>query len=229
MRLGELKLGKSIEIYVTRDKYRLRLISKIEDVAFDHIAVTLITGSGRAFQFQENDKIEFIYKDEQRLWRWSRLTGTIEKLDDSFVHCFYGPIEGESFNRRNAFRVYLGDEIRFCWIKKGKGELLLSHKDDLNQVTDPLLTKNAHGLVKDLSETGAGIYTNERLELQDMVSFELITPFGTIHCVGRVVRMTDDSEGNYRRFAGISFVEVSNIISKYIFAVQRIQLQKHNK
>lgn len=229
MRLGELRLGKSIEIFVTRDKYKLRLVSKIEDVAYDHIAVTLITGNGRAFQFQEQDKIEFIYKDDQRLWKWNRVTGTIESLDGSYVHCFYGPIEGESFNRRNAYRVFLGEEVRFYWIKQGQTQTLLDHKDDLDQLEDPLLTKNARGIVKDLSEGGAGLYTNERLELHDAVSFSIITTMGTIQCIGEVVRLTDEKSGTYRRFVGIQFVEVSNIISKYIFAVQRVQLQKHSK
>ena len=229
MQLGELKLGKSIEIFVTRDRYKLRLVSKIEDVANDHIAVTLITGNGRVFHFQEQDKIEFIYKDEQRLWRWAGITGTIEKLDDSYVHCFYGPMEGDSFNRRNAYRVFVGEDIKFHWIKKGNTQFLIDHKDDILDVEEPRLTKDALGLLKDISETGAGIYSNEKMELHDAVSFKLITCVGTIECVGEVVRVTEEKNGTYRRFVGVTFVHVSNLISRYVFTVQRLQLKKQHK
>ncbi len=229
MRLGELKLGKSIEIYVTRDRYRLRLISKIEDVAPDHIAVTLITGNGRSFYFQEEDEVEFIYKDEQRLWRWSRLTGTIEMLDGTYVHCLYGPIEGESYNRRNAYRVYIGEEIKFHWIKEGKTQLLQDNKDDISAVEDPTLTKNALGVLKDISETGAGICCNENIGVHDAVSFKLITRDGIIECVGEVVRISEERNGLYHKLIGVRFVEVSNVINKYVFTVQRLELQKHSK
>lgn len=229
MRLEELKLGKSIEIIVTRDQYRLRLVSKIEDVANDRIAITLITGNGKVFQFQEKDKIEFIYKDDKRLWRWRGLKGTIEKLEDSYVHCLYGPREGEHFNRRNAYRVFVGEEIKFHWIKQGKLQILLDNKEDMESVNEPLLVKNAQGLLKDISETGAGFYSNERLELHDAVTFRLITCVGVIHVIGEVVRITHEGNGNYRKFFGISFVEVSNIINKYVFTLQRIELQKHSK
>ena len=229
MHLGELKLGKSIEIYVTRDRYKLRLVSKIEDVAYDHIAVSLITGNGRVFQFQEKDHIEFIYKDEQRLWKWSGMTGTIEKLDDTFVHCFYGPADGESYNRRNAYRVYIGEETRFHWIKNGSIQVLQDNIEDMSEVEEPGLTKNASGHLKDISETGAGIYCNEDIKLHDAVSFKLITRVGIIKCIGEVVRITNETNGIYRRFIGINFVEVSSVISKYVFLVQRLQLKKSKK
>lgn len=228
MRLEELKLGKSIEIFVTRDQYRLRLVSKIEDVAKDHIAISLITGNSKAFQFQEHDNVEFIYRDESRLWRWKGLKGTIEKLEGAYVHCLYGPSEGERFNRRNAYRVFVGEEIKFHWIKQGKTQILLENKEDLENLEEPLLVKNASGLLKDISETGAGFYSNENLELNDAVSFKLITCVGVIHAIGEVVRVTHEGNGNYRKFFGISFVEVSRIISKYVFTLQRIELKKHS-
>lgn len=229
MRLQNLKLGKSIEIIVTRGEYRLRLVSKIEDVQLDHIAVTLIVGGGRVFPFQDTDTIEFIYKDQERLWKFSNIKARVEKLDDTAVHCFYTISKGETYNRRNAFRVFVGEEINFFWVPKGHNDILHENKMNINEVDSPYLKKDCEGVIKDLSEGGAGIYTNERLELNDCVSFRLITEYGLIHCIGEVVRRTSVTEGNYRHFYGISFAEVSNVMSKYLFNLQRLHLQSSRK
>lgn len=228
MRLKELKLGKSIELYVTRDKYKLRLVSKIEDVASDHIAITAIRGHGRIFQFVETDQIEFIYKDEQRLWRFVKLKAVPEQLDGEIVHCLYGNSEGESFNRRNAYRVYLGEEIRFDYVKAGH-EAVLYDKEEFEEEKHPYLFRRNDGIVKDLSETGAGIYSNEILEKHDVLSFSLLTNLGRIDCKGEVVRTCKESHGMYRNYYGVSFTQVSNSIAKYIFVLQRQQLQKARK
>ncbi len=229
MRLEELKLGKSIEIYVTRDQYKLRLVSKIEDVAYDHIAISLIKGTRKAFQFQQQDEIEFIYRDDQMLWKWTGVIGTMEKLDDSFVHCLYSSEKGVRYNRREAYRVFIGEEVIFHWVKQGNIQVLQDNKEAISDVEDPRLTKNANGLLKDISETGAGIYCNENLQLHDAVSFKLITCVGMIQCIGQVVRVVDEKNHHFHKFVGISFVEVSNLISKFVFTEQRMQLKKHNK
>lgn len=229
MRLHELKLGKSVEIYVTREEYRLRLVSKIEDVQLDHIAVTLIVGGGRVFPFQEGDKIEILYKEQERLWKFSNVKAKVEKLDEDNVHCFYTNKEAENYNRRNAFRVYIGEETLFHWVKKGHDELLHDNKTNILEIESPFLTKNCEGMIRDLSESGAGFYSDENLEEGACISFQLITEFGLIRCIGQVVRKARAQEGNYRYFYGIAFSEVSNIMSKYLFALQRLYLQKYRK
>ncbi|MDO5293816.1 MAG: PilZ domain-containing protein [bacterium] len=226
MEMKELKLGRSIEILVTREDYKLHLISKLEDVCEDHISVTLIEGNGRKFIFKDTDQIEFIYKDDNRLYKFRHLKGAITVLDNTYVHSFYGPVEGESFNRRNAFRVFLGEENTFSWTGNGYEEILHEYREKMEEANGERLTKDCPCIIKDLSENGAGIFTNERLELSDFVSFELLTSLGKIRCIGKVVRVSNERQGMYRTLYGVQFTEVSNVISKYIFAVQRLQLKK---
>ncbi len=226
MKLKELKLGKSIEITVIREDYKLRLVSKIEDAQEDHISVTLIEGNGRRFVFKDTDQIEFIYKDNNRLFRFKNMSGVLEELDGTYVHSFYGPNEGESYNRRDAYRVYIGEESVFSWAADGHQSVLHDFKENMHEAEGEKLKKDCPCIIKDISENGACIYTNEMLEESDSVSFELMTSLGKIRCIGKVVRATTEHKGIYRNVYGIKFTEVSSIITKYIFAVQRLQLKK---
>ena len=225
MKLKDLKIGKSIEIFVLRDKYRLKLISKIEKRAIDHICITLIKGNGKVFQFLEGDRILFIYKDEGKLYRFKNLKGGIKKINDSYVHVLYGIEDGESFNRRKTFRVPIEEEHNFSWAGKGREEILYKFKERMEFVDHKGVSKDCPCLIKNLSEQGVGICTNEGLQVSDFVSFQFDSRFGKVYCIGQVVRSDKEPLGKYSNFYGVEFKEVSNNIAKYVFEMQRLNLR----
>lgn len=229
MKMAELKLGKAVQITVIRQEYKLHLVSKIEAVYDDHFAVTLIEGNGRKFVFKETDEITVIYKEENRLYKFTKLKGAIEQLDGDYVHTFYGPKEGVSFNRRNAYRVFLGEEGMFSWTASGHEEVLHAYRDRMHEAEGQNLTKGCVCMIKDISENGACICTNEGLNVSDYIGFELMTEMGKIRCIGKIVRASSNREGIYRNIYGVKFTEVSSIITKYVFAVQRQQLKKRKQ
>lgn len=223
MYLANMKVGKSIEINVTREEESFRLVSKIEEVFKDKIYITLIRGNKKPFQFLPDDKIEFIYRDQTRIYLFREVKGTFAKLDDMYVHCLFCDQKGEAYNRRNAFRVYMGEAVKADIAKRGHEEFL--HDKEIDEEKKKFLLYNQSVLIKDLSETGTAIYCNENLQDGDYIEFQLKTELGSIHVRGEIVRKQDESQGIYRQLYGINFVQKTNNLTKFIFARQRKLLQ----
>lgn len=227
MRLGDTKLGNSLEIFITRDNYRLRVVSKIEVVKLDRIYVSLIVGrSGNPLQILDSDQVEFIYREEKRLFIFRNMKMSVETFEDERFHCLSGNIIGESYNRRAAYRVYLGEEYKFHFVSQEYVDILLDNKENFVNIESPKLRKNCQALVKDISESGIGFYSKEQLNIGDYVYFNIGTPYGFIECVAQVVRTQEDEIVFNRTYYGATFAEVSKDINKIIYAMQRTELQK---
>ncbi len=224
MRLQDLKLGKSIEIILVRNQYRLRLVSKIEYVKLDAVYISLIVGKGKPFKFEDTDIIEFIYKDDNKLWKWEGVQGEFAKLDDELVHCLRAPIHGINYNRRDSFRVFVGEESFFHYVPMEHKDILFDNRDNIMECESPYLKKSKPCLIKDISETGIGIYTNEDLSISDIAFIRMQTNYGMIEAIAEVVRKQSEFEKTYHYFYGLQYKQVSKNIGKYVFALQRAQL-----
>ncbi len=88
MLLENIALGKTMEIYVDRDGYRYRLVSKVEKTGVKKICLTAIMAGGRAFKFRPEDKIRLVYRSEDQMWEWLNVKAGLAKLDDEPVHYF---------------------------------------------------------------------------------------------------------------------------------------------
>ena len=71
MLLQEMKIGSGVEIYITRDQYRYRVASKVEGTAPGKAHVSLISAGTRVFAFKPSDHIEIIYKEHDKMWKFS--------------------------------------------------------------------------------------------------------------------------------------------------------------
>ena len=49
MLLENIPLGRTLEIYIDREGYRYRLVSKVEEAKSNQVCVSLIASNGRAF------------------------------------------------------------------------------------------------------------------------------------------------------------------------------------
>ncbi len=226
MQIHEMRPGKPLELFVTREGYRYRLVSKVEAVEKDKVYISLIASAGRIFRFLPSDEVDFIYKDGGRMWRWNGVTGSVAMLDDEKVHCLESEKEGEVYNRRNAFRVHLGAEHVFEKMipketqeevpKKNKGAFL---EDEYDFIKVPCV-------IKDLSEGGVGIYTNDKMDIGTRIEITFPARQGPLKVAGEVVRRSSGDYGKYREFYGCSLDKIDNNLSRYIFDLQRLQLKK---
>lgn len=240
MRISEMKIGKPIEIYINRDGYHYRVVSKIEDVTEDRICVTLIASRTRVFEFEPTDTVDIVYREDDRMWKWKNVAGSVVMLDDERFHAFTTKEEGESYNRRNAYRVYIGEKLILHYLVHDVKRLKdIADMDALHSQTvfnydsgadvlkeDCFRYVDCDAFIKDISEVGAGIYANQKLEKGDEVTFEFDSDFGMISCKAAVVRRLDSYQSSFMYYYGCRFSETSRNLSKYIYEKQREQLKK---
>lgn len=264
MLLENIALGKTLEIYVDRDGYRYRLVSKVEQTSVRRVCVSAITANGKAFMFQPGDEIRLVYRDEEQMWEWLKVKGGLAKLDGSPVHYFEISNLGRSFNRRNAFRVSLDQDVEIGYYDLPdshlKSALVPLVKEEYEVVRDTsgreieveeaqedkegMLTvekrvrtvpmKNAVAnkirvKIKDISETGMGLYSNTKLNIDDGFFVGIPSDYGPLMTKAIVVREAEPAGGRYRYYYGCIYTESDKRLLKYIFDIQRKNIQKQRE
>lgn len=240
MLLSEMKIGKPLEIYINREGYNYRVVSKIEDAAQGRVCVTLIASKKRVFEFLETDAVDIVYRDEDRMWKWKSVVGGVTELDGEKFHCFYSDAEGESFNRRNAYRVFVGEKLTVQYMMYDTKRL--NEWKDLEALHSETVFNydaaadvmragcfryvDCPAVLKDISEDGAGLYMDQKLENGDEVAFEFGTDFGTVSCRAKIVRRLESRQGSFLYYYGCRLLETSRNLSKYIYDMQSRQLRR---
>lgn len=231
MLLENIPMGKTLEIYIDREGYRYRLVSKVEDAKPRRVCVSLIASNGRAFRFRPDDDIKIVYRDEEQMWEWSKVQGGIAKLDDEPVHYFEITNKGHSFNRRNAYRVQINEDVEFGFYALSE----IGRKSDespVDEVEQKIVEpQRVHGIIKDVSETGVGIYTDTSFEIEDRMFFEMPSPYGMLACNAQVIRKDElrASSHKYRYYYGCVLTKSDKRLIRYIFDVQRENLKKQRR
>lgn len=240
MLLENIALGKTLDIYVDREGYRYRLISKVEDTTARRICVSLIAANGRAFQFRPDDDVCIIYRNGEQMWEWSKVKAGIAKLDDEPVHFFQITNPGKSFNRRNAYRVSVNEETRLgFYTMPGQAKKLSEKPVETKKLEDgniQIIESNIHpeyvkGLIKDVSETGIGIYSNHEFSLEDDLFFDIPSPYGMLSVRAEIVRKDElrAIAHKYSNYYGCIFIQTDKKLLRYIYDIQREMLKKQKK
>ena len=216
MQIKEMLLGKKLEIYVDREGYHYRFVSKVEGTADGAVAVTLIAAQGRMFHFTETDDITIVYRGTERMWKWEHVKGGIAKLDGSTVHTFYSKEPGQIYNRRESFRVRIGESLLMHRIVTR-----MTEEYEMEETEIPF-----DALLADLSINGAGIYSNEAMEIGAEISFDMPTNLGILTCRGEIIRKAEVYDKPFSNFYGCEFSVTRKELERYLFERQRLMLQK---
>lgn len=248
MLLENLELGRMVEIFVEREGYRYHLTSKVEDANERRLCVSLIAARGRAFQFKNTDEISIIYKDTEQMWQWDMVKGSVIKLEDTVVHAFAIHDKGHSFNRRNAYRISLEEnvEIGFYVINEGtkrsadlpapgefEGGIADVTIDGKLYPYPKLLAKPefSQGVVRDISENGLGICTNLTLKDEDSFFLYIPTTYGKLLTKAQVIRQMDLNpvSNKYRNYYGCILKQADKRLIRYIYDVQRERIRNQKE
>lgn len=219
MQIKEMVLGKKLEILVDRDGYTYRLVSKVEGTAEGAVAVSAIVAKGRMFHFEETDDVTIIYRGGERMWKWEHVKTGVARLEGETVHTFSSKEPGQIYNRRESFRVPIGESLLMYRVVTEK-------KVEDGEVKEEEKTIPFEGLLADLSVNGAGIYTDEVMEEDVIVGFDMPTHLGIMSCRGKIVRRTDVLDKPFRNFYGCEFIKIKKELERYLFERQRLMLQK---
>lgn len=242
MRMEGMKVGKGLDIFVTRAGYRYHLVSKVEEPQKDRVMISLIASGNRVFRFLNTDDVEIVYRDGERMWKWEHVKGGITKLEGSDVHYIESKLEGMTYNRRDAFRVPFHKEINISvYTKKTKEEELkeedailknaagsyISESDEFSGLNLEQYNKQVvEVLLKDLSERGIGFYSKLPLREGAIIVVELTTEMGNMFCKGEIIRSAKGNFGRYSLLYGCEFSQIDKNLGKYIFKLQREVLRK---
>ncbi|MDD7403208.1 MAG: PilZ domain-containing protein [Butyribacter sp.] len=241
MLLEKIPLGKTLEIFVDREDYRYRLVSKVEDTNEKRVCVTAISSrSGKYFSFLPTDRVRVLYRDQETMWEWDNVTAGIAMLDKTPVHYFMIADKGKSFNRRNAYRVSVLEEVTLNYYslpeekeKHADKPLLPEDIDEMGEekkewIKEALTPHEVKGMVKDVSETGVGVYSDEEFAINDSIFFEIPCPYGNLAVQALVVRKTknNSSSKRFENYYGCVLLQSDRKLIRYIFDLQREMLKK---
>ena len=216
MLIKEMVLGRKLEILVVREGYNYRLVSKVEGIADNTVAVSAIVAKGRMFHFEEGDDVTLVYRGAERMWTWEHVKTGMERLDGETVHTFTSREQGQIYNRRDSFRVPIGESLLMYRVFSRKNE-----EGEVEEILKPF-----EGLLADLSVSGAGLYTDEDMDVDAIIGFDMPTHMGIMTCRGKIVRRTDVYDKPFRNFYGCEFTKVRKELERYLFERQRLMLQK---
>lgn len=214
--IKEMVLGRKLEVLVDREGYHYRLVSKIEGTTDYTVAVSAIVAKGRMFHFEEGDDVTIVYRGEERMWKWEHVKPGLARLEGETVHTFSSREQGQVYNRRDSFRVPIGESLLMYRVFAKKNE-----EGETVEITRPF-----EGLLADLSVSGAGIFTDEEMDVDAMMGFDMPTHMGIMSCRGKIVRRADVYDKPFRNFYGCEFTKVRKELERYLFERQRLMLQK---
>lgn len=239
MLLENLALGRIVEIYVDREGYRYRLTSKVEETSEKRLCVSLIASNNRVFTFRPSDNIKIAYKDSEQMWEWDNVKAGVGKINDIPVHYFDIVDKGRSFNRRNAYRVLIDEEVmlgyydQYGTTAKSSEMQKLSLDDERIAPADVTIPKFVKGYVRDVSETGVGICSNYEFSVDDAVFFNISSNYGNLAVRAQVVRKAamSSARNKYSNYYGCVFLQTDNKLMRYIYDIQRdmIKAQKEQE
>lgn len=243
MLLEKIPMGRTLEILVDREEYRYRLVSKVEDTDERRVCVTAIASNGRFFQFEEDDRIRLIYRDQEVMWEWDNVRAGLAKIDGTPVHYFQIVDKGHTFNRRNAYRVKLLAEVSMEYYlvpgKRGKFADIPFSPEDMAELENKPDYKwggagcvtDVKGMVKDISENGVGIFSDEQFQVGDGMIFDIPSSYGNLTVKAQVIRKRESSSSasRYQYYYGCVLTQSDRRLLRFIFDLQREKLKRQRE
>lgn len=207
MVVDEIMIGASIELVVRYNGQNITFHDKVVEIIKDNsILVNSIKVNNKTIGFSDKCRINFLYKIDNRLYIWENTNVKLVKYQGRIYHKIDLNGIGKPHNRREAFRMYIGEDMQ-AYLNSSSGQLTI----DI--------------LLKDISETGMGFISKEEIELNRIVRLKLKDYKIIINLSAVVVRK--EYIPHLKSFIyGCKFNEKNTALGKYISRKQNEQLNK---
>lgn len=237
MKISEIVEGTLLDIYIKRDGYNYKVVSKVEYVDEQRVGVTPIASRTKLFKFRSSDIVDIVYKNDSKSWKWPHVkAGSATLKDGTKLHVFVPTGSAESFNRRSTYRLPMGSEITLTYevleLPEAADNKNLRRTPDLMldatlaEISESYRELSCKAYLKDLSEGGAAIMAAVKLKKGDIVSFELPYDRHTVYCKALIIRVKAEDNKVYPYSYGLSYIETSSDYVPYFFAEQRKMLSE---
>ena len=200
----ELQLKHSVEIEVTINGKITTFLSSIEKIVNNTVLLKPILIDGKLVGFPSEYNISFIYMEGAVVFFWKNVSIKAVKYQNKIYHCATLNTKAEIWNRRNAFRIYIGETMS------------LTSFGENGPVTHEVF-------VKDISETGMAFISSEPFFINHTVRLKLKIFSGQyIHLGAQIVR-TQPTKNESEVLYGCRLVEKSPLLSKHLMKLQKDQ------
>ncbi len=240
MTLSEISKGSTIEIFLKRDGYNYRMLTKVRYVGADCIGVDLIASSQKLFRFRDTDVVDIVYKDDARYWKWENVKPGIATFDDGVqMHVFSVKARAVEYNRRTQYRLPIDRPFKLKYettdintVNDGRKKSTLTPEIELDRTLEDISERyrevEIKGHLRDISEGGASFDAEKELPKGTFISFTLNSNQGPVYCRGVIIRAKKNVRGFYDYGYGCSFVETSKNYVQFFYAEQRRQLYENS-
>ena len=206
MHIDEIAVGGSIEIEVVLTGKALNFKSEVVLIKHHSILINSIKFNDQTVGFSDKYKINFLYKHEGKLYKWENVSIKLVRYDGGIYHKIDLAGEGQPYNRREYFRLYIGEEMPI-YINTASGATALSV------------------LVKDISESGVGFITKEDIDVDRTIRLKLKSNNSIISLSGVIVRK-EYLENIKSNLYGCKFYDKNNALGQYIAKRQNELIKK---
>lgn len=207
MTIDDIVVDGSVEVEVVLLNKAINFESQVALILNNKsILINCIKFNDQTIGFSDRYQLNLLYKVDGKLYRWENCTIKLVRYDGVIYHKVEISGEGKPYNRRDFFRLYIGEEM-------------------------PIYINTAHGttamsvLIKDISESGVGFITKQELEVERTIRLKIKFANQTIDLPGVIVRK-EYLENLKSYLYGCKFTEKSNLLGKYIAKRQNEMLQK---
>ncbi|TAH68864.1 MAG: PilZ domain-containing protein [Anaerolineaceae bacterium] len=206
MPIDEIPNGSNVELEVRYSGRSVSFNSEVLLIIHNSILISPIIVNEQTIGFNDNCRVNLIVKIEGKVYLWDNVTVKLVKYDGVIYHKIDVSGDGKPYNRREAYRMYIGEDMP-VYINTNSGPLALSV------------------LVKDISETGVGFITKEDLDTNRTIRLKLKDNNSVISLSGIIIRkefLTHLDSFLY----GCKFNEKNNRLGNYIARKQGEELRK---
>ena len=201
MKLWELQSGNAIELQVVFSNNTYEFPTKVLGVQREILILAEIQVDGKKLKITKEQGVNIIFKMLNKLYIWNNVKmETILYKGHYYYRMNDTDIESKLYNRRGAFRLYIGNSMPIeVYLNGNKNEYCVN--------------------IKDISETGFGFITNEDLLINKKVSFAYRTKDESFDLNGFIVRKTYDAVTHTYSY-GCKFPEFYNELGSFIVKEQ---------
>ncbi len=206
MHIDDITKGGNMELEVKLNGHSMSFRSDVVAIRNNSVLINYIKVNDQTIGFSEKCQLNFLFKADGRVYIWENVYVKLVKYDGSIYHKVDLQGEGKPYNRRNSYRMYIGEDMPL-YVNTASGPTAISV------------------LVKDISETGVGFITKEEIDIDRTIRLKLKDNNVIISLSGIIVRREFLPNLNAYIY-GCRFNEKNNKLGKYIAKKQAEQLRK---
>mgnify|MGYP000058633789 FL=1 len=207
MLLNQLSVGTPVIIKIERNGFDKQISSKVESIKNGNVNLLAPMDGVKYIQLSKSEAIEVIAVINGGIIRWTcRLIQTNYK-DIIPTITLHSDKPGITYNRRNAFRISVYRDITY----ECKGKLY-------------------KGILNNISILGVSILSKEKHKVGDIISFDIKLLNEMVNIKAQIIRHPIKvKDSDLIDYGAALFGKDNKLIRKYVYEVQRIQLQNRHK